>query len=409
MKRKTWIVAAFLAVAVALAVVSRTGSHPYTLSVVMPAADGTIAGTSVLIGGEPVGSVTSVGVQGNAARLTLQFDGTRLPLHAGSTARINWNSVLGRREVEIIPGPAANPVLPSGYIVQSTTERVELSDLLDTLNGPTRTKVHQLVASLDQALQGNESSLDATLKAAGPLVSTLGSVVTDVGADQPAINSIVGKVNQMVTVLANRNSSTADTVSRLTSLVHEVAGREQQLAQALDQAPSTLAAATTFFNDVPGAANAAIPLLNNLRGTADQLPSLAKKLNPVLTSLKPTIADLRPTMAAARSLLGETPALLDMGTATVPAIQAALSQLQPAVSFLRPYTPEVIGFLSNWASLFSAKNSAGHFGRALIPVSASMFNDNPGIVPPGLSQWQTPAPGQLVGQPWTDANGDTVR
>ena len=119
MRRPTWILAAVIVVAVVATFVIKANNHPYTLTVVMPAADGTIAGTPVLIGGNQVGRVDSVGVVGNAAKLKLDFDGTGLPLHAGTTARINWNSVLGHREVEILPGPAENPVLPSGQLVKS--------------------------------------------------------------------------------------------------------------------------------------------------------------------------------------------------------------------------------------------------------------------------------------------------
>lgn len=409
MRKPKWIVAAVIAVAVVATVLIRANSHPYTLIVVMPAADGTIAGTPVLIGGEPVGKVTDIGVAGDAAKLTLQLDGQREPLHAGTTARISWNSVLGHREVEILPGPASNPVLPSGQIVTIKVERVELDDLVDALDAPTRAKVHALVASLDTTLRGDQGDLNATLKAAGPFVQALGKVLQGIGADQPAIDQLVTRLNGMTTVIADRSSHTSDTVLRLTRVINQVAAHEKQLSRALNEVPATLTAATNLLNHVPGAVNEASPLLEQLRPATDQLPAVAKKLNPVLTELKPTVHDLKPTLAAAQSLLGQTPALLDMGTATVPSVQSALAELQPAVSFLRPYTPEVVGFLTNWASLFSAKNAAGHFGRAMIPASASALNDSPSTVPVGMTQWQAPLPGQLAGQSWTDANGDTVR
>jgi phospholipid/cholesterol/gamma-HCH transport system substrate-binding protein len=178
--------------------------------------------------------------------------------------------------------------------------------------------------------------------------------------------------------------------------------------------PGTVAAGTTFFDKVPAAVDNAVPLINSLQPTIHQLPRLAARLNPVLTDLRPTVSELRPTLASARQLLGVTPGLLDAGSATVPDITTVLGRLEPAVSFLRPYTPEVIGFLTNWTSLFSAKNSAGHYGRALVPASISSFNSNPtGIIPPGMSQWQAPGPGANAavanGTQVLDANGDAIR
>jgi phospholipid/cholesterol/gamma-HCH transport system substrate-binding protein len=397
-------------VAVAVVVATKVfGGGSYRLEVLLPTADGAIHGSAVTIGGQQVGTVSAVGVSGNAAKLTLQLSGNRVPLHAGTVARINWDSVIGRRQVELVPGPAGNPVLRSGQLIKSKVERVELDDVLDTLDGPTRTKVQQLVADLNTALQGNESDLQQTIQEAGPFVQALGTVLKGVGSDQPAIDTLVTRLHSLTHTLSANGSNTADTVKKLSAVVAETSKQEAALAAALGEVPDTLHDASTLFGHVPGAVDATVPLLQKLKPTTDQLPAVAKQLNPVLTQLRPTVADLGPTLDAVAPLLQETPGLLDVGTQTVPEVETALSTLQPAVSFLRPYTPEIAGFVENWASIFSGKNASGHFGRTLIPVSASMLDSNPGILPPGMTQWKEPLPGQTADQPWTDANGDAAR
>lgn len=397
-----------LLVAAVILVATGGSEDEYELRLLVPAADGVVAGTPVRIAGREVGEVTDVSVKGNAAQLTVTVDEGWAPLHAGTSARIGWNSLLGRREVLLTAGPEGNAELPSGKVVEATTERVELDDIVAALDAPTRRKVRNLVADLEQTISPNVVPLNETLRTAGPFAEAFGEVLRAVGKDGPAIRRLLTDLRRITSVLADRDTDLSATVTNLTSVLTTAAQQQDQLRRSLDQVSTTIDAGNRLFSGIPGAVEATIPLLEDLRPATDELPAVAARLKPVLTDLRPVVAELRPTLTAARSLLGQTPALLSNGTPVLEDLESSLSSVQPAVSFLRPYTPEVIGFLTNWTSLFSAKNSAGHFGRAMIPVSATSFNSNPGVLPPGMTQWQAPAPGQPANQPWSDANGDEI-
>lgn len=405
--RKTLVPVA--ALALAAVAFKLAPDNDYELNLLMPSAEGSFVGARAMLAGQEIGRVTDVGVEGDHARVTVAIDDDHAPLHAGTSARITWNSVIGRRQVELVPGPEANPELPSGKVVDAATERVELDDLVAALDAPTRAKVQRLVKQLQVTLDGNEASLQDTLNSAGPFVQAIGEVIKGVGQDGPAIRKLVTQLHDMTSTLAARDDELAATVTNLRSMVSAAADQQEQISAALAEVPDTVRAGSDFFGRVPAAVDSAIPLLEDLQPATAKLPSVARNLNPVLTDLRPTVAELRPALAAARSLLGVAPGVLDTAHGTVPDLDAAVTALAPAVAFLRPYTPEVIGFLTNWTSLFSAKNAAGHYGRAMVPLSASMLNDNPGVLPPGMTQDKAPLPGELADQPWTDANGDALR
>jgi phospholipid/cholesterol/gamma-HCH transport system substrate-binding protein len=281
--------------------------------------------------------------------------------------------------------------------------------VLAALDPKTRKRLRSVVAQLQQTLDGREPDVNATMTTAGPAVEALGELLRGVGQDGPAIRQLVTKLRRVVTTLSDRDADLGGTVRNLGRFVGSTARQQEQLKAALDELPSTVRAGSKLFGKVPGAVDATVPLLRELRPATRELPEVARNLGPVLRELRPTVDALRPTLGAARSLLAYTPELLDTAHETLPGMREAVDQVQPAARFLRPYTPEVIGYLSNWTSLFSGKNPSGHFGRALITNSASAATDNPGIVPPGMKQDPAPAPGSLVGQPWTDANGDGIR
>lgn len=409
MRRRIWIAVGAVALLVVGIGVVLVAQDDYELKVLMRNADHAIyPGGQVRLNGQQVGEITDVGVQGDQALVTAAVDGDHAPLPAGTTARISWLSVVGTRVLELVPGKQGNPDLPSGKMVTSKVERVEIDDLLATLDGPTRKRVQGLVKRLDTTLRGRDKDVQSTLKTAGPSIRALGDVMRAVGEDGPAIRSLVNRLRKMTGELANRDDELAQTVQSLGTLTSRAGKKQESLKEALGELPSTMQEAQRTLGDVPKTVDATVPLLADLRPATRQLQRVSGNLSPVLKELRPTVADLGPTLRSGRALLGETPGLLDSAHATLPDVNDAVTGLQPAVEHFRPYTPELAGWLSNWTSIF-ASQSNGNYVRTLIPASATSFTDNPGLLPPGMSRDPKPAPGSIVDQPWTDANGDGVR
>ncbi|HVW43592.1 MAG TPA: MlaD family protein [Amycolatopsis sp.] len=411
MRRRTLIVVAALVVLVAAVTIAVTrGGQSYKVQVLMPTAVGLFPGAKVMVAGQQVGEISGVEAVENKALITATLtDGSVAPLHAGTQATISWASVIGVRVLDLVPGPAKNPALPSGARIDSPNERVELDDVLAALDAPTRAKLQGLVGQLNGTLNGREADLKATLQSAGPTVQALGEVLRSVGDDGPAIRSLITDLHAMTSQLDSRRTDLGQTVSELDTLTSQVAAKQDALNASLSELPSTVDAAKSTLDRVPNAVSKTSPLLQDLQPATAQLPEVARNLSPVLAQLSPTVAELRPTLVAAQSLLQETPGLLDSAHATLPGLNQAVNSLEPAVAFLRPYTPELAGWLSNWTGVFGSQTKAGNYARALITASGSSLDNNPGIVPPGMQQNQTPAPGSLVDQPWTDANGDGIR
>lgn len=383
-------------------------SNDYTLQLLMPSAQDVFVGATITIAGQGVGEVKDVDVKDGQARVTVSVDKAHSPLRAGTTGHVTWNSAIGRRAIELVPGPNDNAALPSGKLVVVKTERVELDEVLAALDTPTRAKVQSLVGNLQTTLKDREPDANATITEAGPAVQALGDVLKGVGEDGPAIRALVTNLHDVTSTLSKRHSELADTIQNLGAVVSSAAAQQKQLKAALDEAPSTITQGTNTFAKVPDAVDNTVPLLKALHPATKQLPEVASNLNPVLTDLKPSIAALRPTLQSVTTLLQYMPGLLANAHSVIPQVSDTVTSVGPAVSFLRPYTPETIGFLSNWTSIFAAKNDTGHHARALLVESATSVTDLP-IIPPGTQLDTTPAPGSLAGQPWTDANGDAIR
>lgn len=399
------------AVAVALvgAGVVKSGDS-YDVRVALPSATNVVVGGPVLVNGFTAGKVGSVEVENGQAVLALELDHDFAPLHEGAQVVVAWKAVLSERQVEIIDGPSENVAIADGGVVPGEMPRpTEIDDVLNALDEPTRAKLTGFIENLDATLEGHEQDANDTLAASGPALRELGQLLQAMGTDGPAIRNLVTRMNDMLSVVAQRESSVQAVVSDLSSLTRQVAGERAGLSATLQRLPGTLDQATTTLGRVPAAVDQAEPLLRDLGPATAALGPVAANLRPVLRDLRPTAADLRPALAQLAELLGITPGLLDDTHGFLPQLGTTVKKSQQPLAFMRPYTPEMTAMLTNWGSAFSNYDSNGNFARIFFQQGPSSLDVNPGIVQPGVVNDPYPAPGAIVGQPWTDANGSELR
>jgi len=399
------------AAAALLTVVLLANASGYRLSVVLPGATNLVAGTPIRMQGFPAGQVERITAVGNQARVEFSVDGDHAPLHEGATIRIGWKALLGERIFEVTDGPATAAALPTGAMVTGQMPApVEIDNVLSMLDQPTRQRLTSLVRNLDGTVTTSATDLNATLRASGPAVDALGNVLRGVGTDGEAIRQLVTRLNGLVSTMNSRDEQLRGVVNHLGNASAVLATRQQRLSQVLAKAPVTLDKATTVLANVPATVDAASPLLDDLRPVAERLRPVAGNLRPLLEDLRPTLGDLRPTLRSASRLFGRTPDLLDGLDDTLPDSNDALRHYGPALEFLRPYTPELAGWMTNWASAMANYDSNGHYARGMVQTGVEAWNANPGFLTgPGVTKDLTPVPGAAAGEPWPDAYGSGMR
>lgn len=390
-----------------LALLTRGGT--YTVTAVLPNAGNLFVGSSVMYDGYEAGTVTAIDTEDGKAVVELSIDEEFVPLHDGATAEVVWKAALGERLVRVVDGPEKNTELPEGAMLRGIQrEPVELDAVLSALDAPTRERLSSLVTRLRGTLSGREADANASLRSAGPALRELGAVLREIGADGEAIKQIATQFGETMEILAARDQSLEQVVTALASTTQTVAAQERGLGQTLEKLPPVLARATNTLDRVPDTVDATLPMLEDLAPATGNLRSVSRNLRPLLRDLRPTVAQLQPTLDSLARLLGITPGLLDAGSAVVPHVDDAMVGLTPALDFLRPYTPEIVGWASNWGSAGGNRDANGHYVRFQIQTGPEAVIPS-GTAGPGVTQNLTPEPGAPVGQPWTDAYGSEMR
>lgn len=394
---------------VAAASLAMVGKDEYQVQVTLESATSVVEGSPVQVDGFDAGKVERIEVVDGAARLTLSLDEEIAPLHDGAAVLVGWKATLSERLVEVTDGPSKNAEVPDGGMLAGKMPApTEIDDILNSLDAPTRTKLQGLIGDTAQVLDGKEGDVNATVRTSGPALRELGQLLKALGTDGPAIRHLAMRLDDLLGIIAERDTEVQSVVSSLAGLTDRVAKNRNQLRGTLDALPATLRQAEKTLGQVPETVDEVEPLLNDLEPATEKLGPVSKDLAPLLEDLRPLSADLRPTLASVDSLLALTPGLLDTVDSVSPEATSVLKDLKSPVSFLRPYTPEIGGFFSTWASAFANYDSNSNFARIHAQGGSTSFNENPGVVPPGVTHDPYPAPGEVVGQAWTDAHGSEL-
>jgi phospholipid/cholesterol/gamma-HCH transport system substrate-binding protein len=370
---------ALAVVVIAFVLLRGGGGAEYTLRFL--SASGIVNDNDVLIGGRRVGTVKDVKLSdNNQAEVKVEIEDGYAPLHQGTTASIRQLSLSGiaNRYVVINPGPNNAKELPEGTTLtaERTTSVVELDQLFNTLDPPTRKGLQDVIrGSADwytgRTLDGKNAAKQFNLSTRyfGPFLSTTDQLVRELTRDEPALNRFLVDTSRVVSTLAARRDDLAGLISNTNATVRAIESENAALSRTLDQLPTTLRKGNTTFVNLRSA-------LEDLDVLVTESKPATRRLAPFLRVLRPLVADAQPTIRDLRRLIREpgdandtidllrrSPRLTAEAEKAFPSTVEALRGSQEIVEFSRPYGPDFIGFLRDFGQSASPYDANGHFAR----------------------------------------------
>ena len=391
---------ALAVVVVAVLLLRGGGGHSYRI--VFQNAGQLVKGDEVQVGGRKIGSVKEIELTNdNLAEVKVDIEGGFGALHRGTTAVVRATSLSGiaNRYIALTPGPNnARPLADGAKLgTESTTSIVDLDQLFNALDAPTRRHLQDLVQGFSTQYEGQAPNVNLSARYFSPALSTTDRLIAEVTRDQGALTQFLARSSQLVSDLAERRNDLSSLVANANATAGAIAQENTSFDRSLQLLPGTLRKAnTTFVN------------LRATLGDLDVLVSAAKpatrRLRPLLADLRPLVASARPTIRDLRRLVGTPGPNNDLTDAVkkLPALQAvagpafenttaALRRSQPVVSFIRPYAPELVGWFRDFGQGSANYDANGHFAR-IQPIFNAFSLNNTGF----------PFPDTLVPIPTSD-------
>jgi phospholipid/cholesterol/gamma-HCH transport system substrate-binding protein len=381
-----WAVAATAIAMVAAAwIVLGRGGDGNVYAVELANAGQLVKGNQVLIGGQPVGKVKSVSLTSDQqARVEIE---TARALHEGTTAVVRATSLSGvaNRYVSLSPGPDNFPELGDGAEITAdrTTSPVDLDQLFNTFDDPTRKALQDVIQGSDASFAGKGKEANESYRYLSPALVATDRLLQELGRDDQGLSDFLIASSRVVTTLAERRTELAELVPSANKALGAIAANNRSLDRALVALPPALRQANTTFFNLRGALDDIDPLVETALPSTRQLAPFLKRLRPVTKKAAPVFSAL----GDAVNLKGEGNDLTDaagelpevrtrLAAAVGPAIQAEQDS-QDVLEFARPYMPDLLGAVTKLGQITAYYDADGHYAR-IQPAEMNLFNYNAG-------------------------------
>jgi phospholipid/cholesterol/gamma-HCH transport system substrate-binding protein len=376
-----------------------------------------VNGNLVQVGGTKAGSVTGIDItEDGQAIVTLKIDDAYAPLKRGTRATIRQSSQSGiaNRYVDLtLPGTPTDgtrlaEIKDGASIgVEDTTTAVELDQLFNVFDKPTRKAVKNFFVNSHEQFKGRTADQRAALRYLNPALSTSSRLFNEINRDTPTLERFIVDSSDLVTTLAERRDDLAALIGNLNGTFTALGNQRAALAESIHNLPAFMRQANTTFVDLRSALDATDPLVNASKPSVAELRPFLRELRPLAQDARPTVRDLnqivrRPgTDNDLYDLVRTFPALASVALDTknrsydagggarsvgttkgaFPELAKATTDSAPIVAFGRPYTPDLFGWFDDFSNT-GGYDALGGFSRVQTIFNA--FNPAgqvPGIVP----------------------------
>jgi len=400
------------AAVIALIVLRGSGDDGHRLSVVTPRATGVVVGQEVREGGVAIGRVTALEPvrEGAAAKIDLEFDDSAWPVARGSTMTLRWggtvsfsNRYFSLQRAARGAALAEGGLLPVGDFVVP----VEFDELLRTFDAPRRRELRRFVGEAGEAFRASRRGLSRSLDTAPVAVSEATFVLEDLTADSEALRTLVTAGDDVLRSVDSAEPDLRSLLSGAAATFSAVSDEADALKSSLDRAPQAFTAARNTLEGADDTLELARQVTGRLAPGVTELQRIARPLSSALGTIDRVGPEATAALADLRKASPRLSPLLSRLETISPQLRSIGDQAQDNLKCIRPYSPDMAGFISNWADFFNEEVDGDRLFRAHVQhiagldTNASIYNsgDAKKLVP-GLRYAFPPPPGLQAGQPW---------
>jgi phospholipid/cholesterol/gamma-HCH transport system substrate-binding protein len=401
---RTAAIAAVTVAIVAVVVIVLQGGSSYQVKAIFQNASQIVSGDLVEVSGNSVGTVSSISLTPNGqAELTLDItDHNYDPLRQGTLATVREASLSGiaNRYVDLrIPPGNAKP-LSSGQVIgtQDTTSAVDLDQLFNTLDAPTRKALQQVLQGSAAQYSGQGQAAQAAWQYLNPAIASTSMLFREINRDTGKFTKFVVKSGNLVSDIAQRQSDLSGLVQHLATTTGALAAQRTALGQSIQRLPNFMALANTTFVNLRNALDDVQPLVDVSKPVAPKLQKLLVQLKPLAQDSVPTVRDLANIVRrpGANNDLTELTALgVPLANATVNNIRAngktrlgafpqsvvALKNSTPELAVARPYAVDLTGWFEGYTHPGTIDANGGASRVAPVIGVASVQNGTLNFLP----------------------------
>jgi phospholipid/cholesterol/gamma-HCH transport system substrate-binding protein len=262
-----------------------------------------VKGADVRVAGRRVGKIGDITLtdNGQADVAFTVTDPAVLPLHDGThaTIRLPGQASVAGRIIELTPGPTSRPVLHNGAVLGTTetTGIVDLDELLNTLDRPTRQDVRSLAAEGAAIYAGSGArAFNVLLAELNPAADQVRGLTQDLADDRRSLRTVLHASAAVTGALADRRDDLLAAVTSSGRAISALAAQRRALNATLASAPEGLGQIHRTLDDV--------------RVTMDALRPTLHRAGPAVAALRSILHDGAPALRRSAPMLEQAATLM---------------------------------------------------------------------------------------------------
>jgi virulence factor Mce-like protein len=291
-----------VAVAVVVAIVSSSGASASgggdpTYTIELNNAFGLINGEQFKVAGVPAGSISSITLDQKTLNALVHVQvssGNYGTFHTDATCTSRPQSLIGEYYIDCTPGTPGAPLIPNGgrIPVSHTFSTIPADLLQNTLRMPYRERLTLIINELGAAVAGNPANLQSALQRAVPALTQTDNLLALLAQDSHTIEDLTSTANSVVTALANNGRNVRRFVVTANRTTVASAQQRSNLQATFQNLPGFLQQLRPALANLGSAADANLPVLDNLNASSGQINRLFADLVPFSHSAKPAVQSL---------------------------------------------------------------------------------------------------------------------
>jgi phospholipid/cholesterol/gamma-HCH transport system substrate-binding protein len=396
--RAAAIAAVLLAVIAVVVIVFGGSGSSYKVTAVFQNASQIVSGDLVEVSGSSIGTVGTIKLTPNGlAQIELEInDSAYEPLRQGTTATVRESSLssIANRYIDLNL-PASNaPTIHNGGVIgtQDTSSEVDLDELFDTFNPPTRKGLQNLIQGSAAEYAGAGKKAQAAWQYLNPAIASSSMLFSEVNRNTAKFSDFLTKTAGLVSSVATRQSDLSGLIQHLATTTNALANQHVSLGLSIQRLPGFMTLADRTFTNLRTALTDLTPLVNDSKPVAPKLQKLLVQLKPLAEDSVPTVEDLSSVInrpGPNNDLIELTKLAVPLAGVTVDKIRAdgkvrrgafpestiALSDSTPELAFARPYAVDLTGWFEGYSHPGTIDANGGS-SRVAPVVGAFSFNNN---------------------------------
>ncbi len=378
-------IGALLVVVVVLAIVLFTGGGGHKYTFLFQNAGQLVNDNQVMIGGSPVGTVSSIELSSNnLAEVNVEVS---QELHEGTTAVIRATSLSGvaNHYLSISPGPNSSPALEEGQTLglSSTTTPVDVDQFFNSFPPKVREGLQNFIKGNGQIYAGRGPEANESYKYFGTALNRASAFAGELNADEQLLSKFLVSSSNLTSAVAGRGEQLSSAISNANHAFQAISSQNTALEQSLERLAPVMRQSNTTFVNLRAALDDVEPLINTAKPATKNLAPFLAELRPVLNKFIPFTQNL--ALALNRpgphndttSLLKEIPVVEQRASDAFPHAEDAIAAFQPQLNFIRSYTPDLFNGIAKLGQISGYYDGNGHYVRAATSVQ-NLFRDENG-------------------------------